>query len=392
MAGTLRCPGPARRRVRRRVSIDSRTLRAGDLFFAIVGERLDGHRFVAGGARRRARPGVVVSDPSAVPPARRPRRRRHPGRRHDAGPAAPGAARPARVGRAGRRRSPAAPGKTTTKEMTADLLGARYRVFRNHGNFNNHIGLPLSLLELRHGPRSPWSNSGMNHAGEIRAAGRPRRARRARVDAWWPRCTRRSSRRSTPSPTRRPRSSRARRPARSSWPTPPTRCVMARVAATPARVVTFGIDVPADVSATDVRRPRPRRHARDGDDAGGHGALSTCRCSAAGTWPTCWRRWPWRSQFGVPLDEMVERARGAQAGVAPRRSVAPARRASRWSTTRTTRTRARCSACSRRVAAERGCARRVAVLGEMLELGEQADGAARGVRPRGGARRARRTS
>ena len=59
-------------------------------------------------------------------------------------------------------------GKTTTKEVTADFLAARYGVFRNKGNLNNHIGLPLSLLELRSRPEVAVVELGMNHPGEIR--------------------------------------------------------------------------------------------------------------------------------------------------------------------------------------------------------------------------------
>src|SRR6185312_575296 len=58
-------------------------------------------------------------------------------------------------------------GKTTTKEVTGEFLEARYRVIRNRGNFNNHIGLPLSLMDLRKRPDIAVVELGMNHAGEI---------------------------------------------------------------------------------------------------------------------------------------------------------------------------------------------------------------------------------
>jgi UDP-N-acetylmuramoyl-tripeptide--D-alanyl-D-alanine ligase len=148
-----------------RVSIDSRTLASGDFFIAIRGERFDGHRFVIDAIERGAI-GVLVDDIAAVA-------------------SAPSGAVIVEAGdttaalqdlaRHVRRQSGArvvaitgSAGKTTTKELCAELLSSRYRVFRNKGNLNNHIGLPLSLLELRSGPEAAVVELGMNHPGEIR--------------------------------------------------------------------------------------------------------------------------------------------------------------------------------------------------------------------------------
>jgi UDP-N-acetylmuramoyl-tripeptide--D-alanyl-D-alanine ligase len=153
------------------VSIDSRTLPsarpsvhgAGALFIALKGPAFDGHLFVPDVIARGAA-GVLVSEPPAA-----------------SGDAAvivvpdPLAALQ-RLGQEVRRRSGSrvvaitgSAGKTTTKEATAACLARRYRVFCNPGNLNNHIGLPLSLLELRHGPEVAVVELGMNHPGEIRA-------------------------------------------------------------------------------------------------------------------------------------------------------------------------------------------------------------------------------
>lgn len=149
------------------VSTDSRVLQATDrcagaLFVPLVGPNFDGHAFVGdlvsqgvGGvlsAKPVDRPGqsvVIEVDDTLVALQRLAQAVRR----------ASGATVIAITGSAG---------KTTTKEMTADLLALRHQVFRNAGNLNNHIGLPLSLIELRHGAEMAVVELGMNHAGEIR--------------------------------------------------------------------------------------------------------------------------------------------------------------------------------------------------------------------------------
>ena len=154
------------------VSIDTRTLRRGELFIAIRGEHFDGTDF-AEAAIERGATGVVV------PRGRAQNVAQAVVTAHTAEGAAvievdDTVAALQGLANAIRRASGAkvvaitgSAGKTTTKEVTAELLGTRYRVVRNKGNLNNHIGLPLSLVELRQRPDMAVVELGMNHAGEI---------------------------------------------------------------------------------------------------------------------------------------------------------------------------------------------------------------------------------
>jgi UDP-N-acetylmuramoyl-tripeptide--D-alanyl-D-alanine ligase len=160
--------GAARRAIDR-VSIDSRTAGAGDFFVAIRGDRFDGHEFVAAAMAHGAIGALVET--TAVDAAR--------AAAQDRTAVIVSVADTTRglqdISRDVRRRSGAkvvaitgSAGKTTTKEVAAEFLSTRFRVFRNKGNLNNHIGLPLSLLELRSRPEVAVVELGMNHPGEIR--------------------------------------------------------------------------------------------------------------------------------------------------------------------------------------------------------------------------------
>ncbi|HEX4039294.1 MAG TPA: UDP-N-acetylmuramoyl-tripeptide--D-alanyl-D-alanine ligase [Acidobacteriaceae bacterium] len=149
-------------------SIDSRTLQPGELFFAIHGERFDGHDFVASALERgacaavvarkrlpalpnaaRQGPLLVAVDPLAALQHLASAVRRHWGKRVVA---ITGSA-----------------GKTTTKEAVAAVLATRFRVLKSQGNLNNHYGLPLQLLRLQPEHEVAVIEMGMSAAGEIAA-------------------------------------------------------------------------------------------------------------------------------------------------------------------------------------------------------------------------------
>ena len=146
-------------------SIDSRTIRPGEVFIALKGENHDGHRFIpqvvqAGVAAVIAETGAETGKPvdtvpriqvkdtlEALQNMARWHRRRHPG---------------LFLGVTGSN------GKTTTKEMTAHLFSQVTTLWSTSGNLNNHIGLPLNLVRIPLSRETAIMEMGMNHAGEIR--------------------------------------------------------------------------------------------------------------------------------------------------------------------------------------------------------------------------------
>lgn len=150
-------------------SIDSRTAQRGDLFIAIRGDRFDGATYAAGSLDAGAC-GVMLSRHSS----RAGRPLSADGGRAVVIEVDDTTAALQTLGQYVRRASgtrvtaiTGSAGKTTTKEIAADFLATRHSVYRNPGNFNNHIGLPLSLLDLRARPDVAVVELGMNHAGEI---------------------------------------------------------------------------------------------------------------------------------------------------------------------------------------------------------------------------------
>ena len=158
-----RCAEPAR--VVTGYSIDSRTLGAGDLFFAVRGPRFDGHQFLPEVLRRGAAGAVVERAFLAQAP-----------------PQVAVACLPVesslealqRLARWVRRKWGRAvvavtgsTGKSTTKEMIAALLARRYSVHKSAGNFNNHYGLPLTLLGLKAEHEIAVVELAMSAAGEL---------------------------------------------------------------------------------------------------------------------------------------------------------------------------------------------------------------------------------
>ena len=149
-------------------SIDSRTVQSGNLFFAVKGERLDGHDYVEQALRLGAIAAVVGKD--QLPRYLSKTNLLAVDDTLIALQSLAGAVRKlwgkVAIGITG------SMGKTTTKDAMAHLLSVRHRVHSSRGNFNNHFGLPLGLLTLEPEYDLAVIEMGMSHAGEIAALAR----------------------------------------------------------------------------------------------------------------------------------------------------------------------------------------------------------------------------
>lgn len=144
------------------VSIDSRSIREGELFIALKGERFDGHDFLMD-AMGKGR-GAVVSVPPVAPV-----RGKTVIYVKNTLKALQDIARHGRL----KRRSivigiTGTNGKTTTKELIASILGIRHKVMKNSGNLNNQIGLPLSLCTMEDGDEFAVMEMGAGIRGDIK--------------------------------------------------------------------------------------------------------------------------------------------------------------------------------------------------------------------------------
>ena len=148
------------------VSIDSRTVARGELFVAVHGPRHDGHDYVVAALEAGALGAVVAQERTAQYPEHV--------RARVFGVADPLAALQELANavrtRWGKRlvAVTGSAGKTTTKEILAGLLTARFRVLKSEGNLNNEYGLPLQLLRLEDSHEVAVMELGMSHAGELR--------------------------------------------------------------------------------------------------------------------------------------------------------------------------------------------------------------------------------
>jgi UDP-N-acetylmuramoyl-tripeptide--D-alanyl-D-alanine ligase len=353
--------------------IDSRAIVAGQLFFAIVGARLDGHAFVAEALARGAG-GVVVATgrgPAATAPG---------------GDRAPvvievedTTAALQQTGRELRRRVDptvvaitGSAGKTTTKDVTAAFLSLRHRTFANRGNLNNHIGLPLSLFELARLPEPPdyaVLELGMSAHGEIRTLVR---TCEPDVRVWTNVAEAHLAQFASVDDIAVAKAEilELAGPGTVLVANAGDSRVMSHAARFDGRAVTFGLDAAADVAATGIESRGLAGMAADITTPAGRVRLET-PLAGRGNLANVLAALAVGLEAGVPLEAMAERARTLK----PPAHRGEVRSLPSGATLYDDAYNANPLAVTRAlevIGAESPSGRRVAVLGEMLELGADA--------------------
>jgi UDP-N-acetylmuramoyl-tripeptide--D-alanyl-D-alanine ligase len=257
-------------------------------------------------------------------------------------------------------------GKTTTKEIAAEFLSTRYRVFRNKGNLNNHIGLPLSLLELRDRPDVAVVEFGMNHPGEIRTLVR---IAEPEVRVWTNVGDAHMGffKSAEEIADAKAEILEAVRPGDVLVANADDARVMARASRFAERVVTFGIEAAADVRATGVQQKGLDGTAAMVTTRVGEIAVET-PLLGMGNLANILAATAVAIEFGVPLEAVADRART----LAPAKRRGELQRLPGGLTLIDDSYNSSPAALKRAlevVASAKGSARKVAVLGEMLELG-----------------------
>jgi len=161
-AGAVSQNGPSGRLIAN-LSTDSRTVQPGELFVALRGENFDGHKFVEQATQRGAAGAIVETKWTSKASPDFPLLR-----------VADTLVAYQQIA-AHYRRSlgikvvaiTGSNGKTSTKDFTASVLAHRFRVAKTEGNFNNHVGLPRTMLEATARDQIGVWEIGMNHPGEI---------------------------------------------------------------------------------------------------------------------------------------------------------------------------------------------------------------------------------
>src|SRR5712672_609407 len=146
-----------------KVSTDSRTIKPGELFVALRGENFEGHDFIEAGAKAGATGALVDPNWAGNVPNNFALLR------------ATDTLQAYQTLAANYRRSLAlkvlaitgSNGKTSTKDFAASVLARRFRVTKTQGNFNNHVGLPQTILQATSGDEVAVWEIGMNHPGEV---------------------------------------------------------------------------------------------------------------------------------------------------------------------------------------------------------------------------------